>query len=81
MNKNEINEELEDYHDPRILSADAPVGIWLKILYISLPIWGVITFLIFWNGNPSGYWSELQKAANTTYPFKNIEITSDQPKK
>lgn len=56
-------------------SLDPPIYTWLKISYVLLPIWGIITFFIFWNGSfgwlDRGYWQELQEAANTTYPFVN----------
>lgn len=87
------NEEMEDYYDPSIKSLDAKVPWWLKWTYIILPIWGIITFYYFWNGSVGwfdrGHWHELQKAANTTYPYKTfaeIEKTEkveikDVPKK
>lgn len=53
-------------------SFDAPVPKWLLWSYIILPIWGLITLYIFWNGSwgwlDRGYWKELQQAANTTFP-------------
>ncbi len=63
--------------DPRIRAGHAPVPIWLKSVYFTLPIWGMITLAMFWNGtwgwlDPS-YWSQLQKAANTTYPYINAD--------
>ena len=68
-------DELEAYPDG-IYSKDAKVAGWLKATYIILPIWGVISFFIFWNGSHGwlnrGYWDELQRAANTTYPRINI---------
>jgi hypothetical protein len=34
-----------------------------------------VTFFLFWNGSwgwfDPGYWHQLQRAANTTYPFVN----------
>lgn len=69
------DDELEAYPDG-LFSKDAKVAGWLKATYIILPIWGVITFLIFWNGSHGwldrGYWDQLQRAANTTYPPINI---------
>lgn len=68
-------EEVEEYGDPGIRSLDAPIPKWLIATYIILPIWGVITFFIFWNGSlgwlDRGYWHELQRAANTTFPQIN----------
>lgn len=73
------HEELEDYGDPNILSADAKVPMWLKLTYILLPIWGIVSFAIYWNGSRGwldrGYWEQLQRAANTTYPFENLDET------
>lgn len=78
------NEDIEIYGgDPRIRSADAPVDGWLKFVYFTLPIWGVITFALFWNGSwgwlDPGYWSQLQKAANTTYPYINVDELPPAP--
>lgn len=79
MTENEKHGELEDYGDPGILSADAKVPLWLKMTYIILPIWGIISFCIYWNGSHGwldrGYWQQLQRAANTTFPF----INHDEP--
>lgn len=70
-----MEEEIEYFNDPGITSRDAPVPLFLKLTYILLPIWGLITFYIFWNGSVGwfdrGYWKELQIAANTTFPFEN----------
>jgi hypothetical protein len=64
-------EELETYGDPRIASKDASIPLWLWLTYISLPIWGIVWFFLFWNGSwgwfDRGYWGELQKAAKTTF--------------
>lgn len=69
------DQHIELYGDPRIASADAPVPTWLKWLYVILPIWGIITGAMYWNGSwgwaDPGHWYELQTAANTTYPFIN----------
>lgn len=77
MAENNHSEELEEYGDPGILSADAKVPGWLKLTYLILPIWGVISFLMYWNGSwgwlDRGYWQELQRAANTTFPYINEE--------
>lgn len=71
----EEEQELERFGDPDIASYDAPVPTFLKISYIVWPIWGIITFFIFWNGSVGwfdrGYWKELQIAANTTFPIEN----------
>lgn len=67
----QIDHELDIYADGSIKSADATVPLWLKCVYIIMPIWGIIWFILYWNGSSGwldrGYWGELQKAANTTY--------------
>jgi hypothetical protein len=69
------DEELEYYSDG-ITSKDEKVSLFLKTIYITLPIWGVISFYFFWNGSSGwldrGYWHELQIAANTTFPIQNL---------
>lgn len=70
-----MSEELEEYGEPGIASADAKVPVWLKFTYLILPIWGVISFAMYWNGSwgwlDRGYWQQLQRAANTTFPHIN----------
>lgn len=77
-------EEIELYGDPNIASYDAKVPSFLKLTYIILPIWGIVTFYYFWNGSlgwfDRGYWHELQIAANTTYPIENQNMPSTQMK-
>lgn len=77
MNNNldsDDSDYLEIYEDS-ITSADARVPRWLKLTYIILPIWGIIVWVLYWNGSMGyldrGSWRELQEAANTTYPFIN----------
>ncbi|MBA3958745.1 MAG: hypothetical protein H0X51_10190 [Parachlamydiaceae bacterium] len=71
------NEEgVFQYGDPRIASGNAPIPRWLKFNYLFWPIWGVVCWHFFWNGN-SGYfdqhnWGGLQRAANTTFPTENL---------
>lgn len=64
-----------DHYAENITSAHGKVPKRLLILYGVLPIWGIITFIIFWNGSwgwlDRGYWNQLQRAANTTYPYIN----------
>jgi hypothetical protein len=69
--------EIEDYGDPRIASYEGkkvPLLLWLT--YITLPIWGIITLVYFWNGSfgwfDRGYWHELQIAANTVNGNQNV---------
>lgn len=71
-------EEVELYGDEGIASKDTPVPRWLILTYITLPIWGIITFILFWNGSVGwldrGYWKELQIAANTTFPESSPKV-------
>lgn len=57
-------------------SNDARIPRWLLWVYVSLPIWGIIWFCLFWNGSfgwfDRGAWSQLQQAANTTYPALDL---------
>lgn len=73
-----VEGEIELYGDPGIASFDAKVPKFLTFSYIFWPIWGIITFYIFWNGSVGwldrGYWQELQIAANTTFPIENQNI-------
>jgi hypothetical protein len=87
-NKDEIAEphfpgEIELYGDPGIASFDAKVPKFLLIMYLILPIWGLITFFYFWNGSAGwldrGYWHELQIAANTTFPIENQNMRLEEP--
>jgi hypothetical protein len=71
--------EIELYGDPGIASYDAKVPTFLKWTYFTLPIWGIITLFVFWNGSTGGwtdrgYWRELQIASNTTFPLKNHNL-------
>lgn len=70
------SEERDLYGDDKIESKDAKIDNWLKFFYIVLPIWGFISFFIFWNGSTGwadrGYWQQLQRAANTTFPKINF---------
>ena len=69
--------ELEHYGDPRIASYEgSKIPKFLLLTYLTLPIWGLITLVYFWNGSVGwfdrGYWHELQIAANTVNPNQNI---------
>ncbi len=76
--KNE-NEVVMYSGDPTLLQANGPVPNWLKWTYITLPIWGIITFFLYWNGSwgwlDRGYWKQLQQAANTTVPYIDRDNT------
>jgi hypothetical protein len=67
--------ELEEYGDPFIASYEGGVPAWLKWVYILAPLWGIVWLYFFWNGSccwlDRGYWQQLQRAANTTFPFVN----------
>jgi len=67
--------DIEAYGDKGITSANAPVPTFLKWTYILLPIWGIIWFYLYWNGMygwlDRGYWQQLERAANTTFPVIN----------
>jgi hypothetical protein len=64
------DDDTEFYGDPGIASMDARIPSWLKWVYVTLPIWGLISLYLYWNGSHGwldrGYWQQLQKAANTT---------------
>lgn len=81
-NSDETNEPIEEYGDPGIRSGDAKVSKWLLATYIILPIWGIISFFIFWNGSVGwfdrGYWQQLQRAANTTFPQENFNDVQNE---
>jgi hypothetical protein len=65
-------EELDQYGDTGITSGHAKVPKWLIWTYIIMPIVGIAVFYLYWNGSQGwldrGYWKELQRAANTTFP-------------
>lgn len=74
----ENHNEIELYGDPGIASYDAKVPKFLIFMYMTLPVWGIITFAVLWNGSTGswmdpGYWRELQIASNTTFPTRNID--------
>lgn len=78
MDPDKYHQEVEEYGDEGIKSLDSPVPRWLKINYFIWIVFGVIWFYLFWNGSTvsyfdRGYWFELQKAANTTMPFKSVD--------
>jgi hypothetical protein len=77
MTENKDSHEIEEYGDPGIRSLDAKVPTFLKWTYITLPIWGIIAFALYWNGSSGwldrGYWRQLQNAAKTTFPIVNFD--------
>lgn len=80
---NNSHEEMELYGDPGIASYNNRVPRWLLWTYFSLPIWGIVVLVIFFNGSlgwfDRGYWRELQIAANTTFPIHNASIEDLAP--
>lgn len=72
---------MEIYGDESIASYDAPVPFWLKCTYIFFPILGVVCFFLYWNGSEGfldrGFWQQLQRAAQTTYPFHSSPVQKD----
>lgn len=74
-NTSDQEQEVEEYGDEYIRSYDAKVPKFLIWTYILLPIWGIVTLYVFWNGSigwfDRGAWQQLQIAANTTFPTEN----------
>lgn len=72
--------ELDFYEGGTITSDHNRVPTWLKWVYIIMPIWGIIWLFLYWNGLSGwldrGYWIQLEKAANTTYPYINANEKS-----
>lgn len=66
----------EQSDNPDTLSSDAPVPRWLTFSYVFWTLFGILWFILYWNGSwgwlDRGYWDELQKAANTTFPIENV---------
>lgn len=64
-------DKTEFYGDPGISSNNAQIPRWLKWVYFTLPIWGLLSLYYYWDGSRGwldrGYWEQLQKAANTTF--------------
>jgi len=78
----EEDSEIEFYGDPGIASKNEPVPKWLKFNNWFWVAFGLVWLYFFWNGSygwlDRGYWSELQRAANTTYPFTTMEIVEKE---
>jgi hypothetical protein len=77
VNEDKADDEVIFYGDSSIASAEAKVPLWLKINYILWPLWGLVWFYLYWNGSHGwldrGYWQQLQRAANTTFPIENVD--------
>jgi hypothetical protein len=78
----ELDPEIAYYGDEGIESKDAPIPFWLKFNYVFWILWGVVAFYYFWNGSygwfDRGYWNELQRAANTVYPFTTTQLLEQE---
>ena len=74
---NEHDHDLEFYADGSITSKDAPIPLFIFIVAGFLIVGTVFAAFFFWNGSQGwldrGYWKELQEAANTTYPYRNLQ--------
>ncbi len=69
------DDEIESYGDDYISSYHGTVPRWLKLQYYFWIVWGLVWFVLYWNGSwgymDRGYWQQLQRAANTTFPIEN----------
>jgi hypothetical protein len=77
MSGEHSEEEVLSYGDPFIATKHARVPVWLLSIYLVIHIWGIFWLIFFWNGSEvraldPGYWNQLQRAANTTVPYKNL---------
>ena len=74
----EEHSDLELYGDSGIASKNAAVPKWLLVVYLSCVLMGLFWFYSYWNGSHGwldrGYWSQLQRAANTTFPYTTREV-------
>jgi hypothetical protein len=70
--------DLELYGDPGIASKNAKIPTWLICSNWFWVIVGFVGLFLYWNGSygwlDRGYWSQLQRAANTAYPYTTMEI-------
>jgi hypothetical protein len=71
--------EVENYGDEYISSYHGTIPRWLKFQYFIWIIWGILWFCLYWNGSwgylDRGFWQQLQRAANTTFPMENHNKT------
>lgn len=81
----EGKDDIDYYGDEYIASHHGTVPGWLKIQYVIWPAWGVIWLMLYWNGSSGyldrGYWQQLQRAANTTFPIVNQNEIQQTPSK
>jgi hypothetical protein len=78
-------EDHEEVYLDDIKSKDKSVPKFLILTYAILPIWGLFSLYYYWNGSAGwldrGYWSQLQRAANTTLPEVNYTELEAQKQK
>lgn len=71
-------EDITFYGDPAIASKDAPPPRWLVFSNWFFVFLGFVVLYFFWNGSHGwldrGYWGQLQRAANTVYPYTTMRI-------
>lgn len=76
--------EIDLYGDKGIASGHAPPPKWLMISNTFFTIFGLVWLYFFWNGSygwfDRGYWGQLQRAANTTYPYTTRQIVEKEAK-
>lgn len=80
--KSKEDSDIEFYGDPGIASKHVPVPRWLVINNWFLVVFGLFWFIYFFNGSHGwldrGYWGQLQRAANTAFPFTTSEIVEKE---
>lgn len=68
-------DHIDYYGDENISSYHGIVPKWLVIQYIFWIAFGLVWLWLYWNGSwgylDRGYWQQLQRAANTTFPIIN----------
>ena len=66
----------DDDSVPAYKETEPGIPYWLILVYIFVPLWGFVAFYLYWNGSHGwldrGYWEPLQKAANTTFPAREL---------
>lgn len=75
----EQEQELDVYGDNEITElVGTKVPHFLKLVYLLLPLWGIIWWLYYWDGSDGfldrGYWKQLQAQARTTRAVKDKDI-------
>lgn len=76
-----MSNERDLYGDDQLESKNASIPGWLKLTYLLLPIWGIIWFMLFWNGTEGwldrGHWKQLEEAAKTNLTEQDIKAIKD----